>query len=140
MSSAIESIRRLIAVYAQLLDDKRFAEWGELFTIDARFQVWGQTYSGRDEIVREIGGMQQERPGKHVVLSPIIDVLDDRTAKAWTDFSAFATTEEGAIVVATIARYYDDIVLDGGLWRFKRRVIVMGGESPLADLTPSPAR
>ena len=33
---SLEAIRRLMAIYAQLLDAKRIAEWGELFTDDAR--------------------------------------------------------------------------------------------------------
>ena len=65
-----EAIRRLIALYGQLLDSKRFAEWGELFTPDAVFQFWGRAIRGREEIVREIGGMQPPAPGKHVVLHP----------------------------------------------------------------------
>ena len=35
----LEAIRRLIAIYGQLLDSKRFREWGELFTEDAVFRV-----------------------------------------------------------------------------------------------------
>src|SRR5512145_3100246 len=99
-----EAIRRLMAIYAQLLDSKRIAEWGELFTQDAVFQVWGQTWRGRAEIEAGIGGMQPEFPGKHIVLTPVIDLESPDRARVWTDLSAFASSNEG-ISIATIGRY-----------------------------------
>lgn len=135
-----EAIRRLMALYAQLLDSKRLAEWGELFVADAIFRVWGQTYRGRDEIVREIGGMQPEAPGKHVVLQPVIDFEGEAGARVWTDLCALSSGEEG-ITIATIGRYHDRLVRDpeSGRWRFAQRVLVMGGEDTPADVDPSPA-
>ena len=135
---AHEAIRRLTAIYAQLLDSGRIAEWGELFTRDAVFQVWGKTYRGRAEIVSGIGGMQPELPGKHVCLAPVIDLLGPDRARAWTDLSAFASTEDG-IQIATIGRYHDDLVREDGRWRFARRAVVMAGEELPPGVTPSPA-
>jgi uncharacterized protein (TIGR02246 family) len=135
---ALESIRRLIAIYAQLLDSGRIAEWGELFTRDAVFQVWGKTYRGRAEIVSGIGGMQPEIPGKHVCLAPVIDLLGSDHARAWTDLSAFATAQEG-IRIATIGRYHDELVREDGRWRFARRTVVMAGEALPPETAPSPA-
>ena len=37
MPEDIEAIRRLIALYGQLLDDRRFEAWGELFCEEAEF-------------------------------------------------------------------------------------------------------
>jgi uncharacterized protein (TIGR02246 family) len=133
-----EAIRRLIAVYAQLLDSGRLEEWGELFAEDATFEVWGKTLRGRREIVAAIGGMQPERPGKHVCLMPVIDLVAPDRALAWTDLSAFASSPDG-ISIATIGRYHDELVRQGGRWRFARRSVVMAGE-PLPDgVAPSPA-
>ena len=132
-----EAIRRLIALYGQLLDSKRFAEWGELFTEDAVFQFWGRAIRGREEIVREIGGMQAPAPGKHVVLQPVIDLDDAEHARAWTDLSAFATTKRG-IEIATIGRYHDRLVKRDGRWRIAARALVMGGEEPPPGFDPSP--
>ena len=44
-TESFEAIRRLIAIYGQLIDSKRLQEWGDLFTEDGVFRVWGQTYS-----------------------------------------------------------------------------------------------
>ena len=135
---AYEAIRRLMALYAQLLDSRRLDEWGELFTFDAIFQVWGQTWTGRNEIVKAIGGMQTEHPGKHISLTPVIDLLGSGRARAWTDLSAFASAKDG-ITIATIGRYHDELVFQGGRWRFARRAVVMPGESLPVGVVPSPA-
>lgn len=134
-----EAIRRLIAIYGQLLDSKRIEEWGQLFTPEAEFRVWGNTYRGRSEIVREIGGMQPDRPGKHVILQPVIDSSGADTARAWTDLCGLGSSEDG-ISIVTIGRYHDDLVRSSadGRWRIHRRVLVMGGEEVPADVAPTP--
>ncbi len=141
-----DSIRRLIAVYSQLLDDGRWDEWGDLFTEDAVFTVWGNAYSGRQEIVKAISGMQPEFPGKHVAFATVVDLggKDGDRALAWTDFLAMADAGPGqwgrSYAVATAARYYDRLVREDGRWRFSRRDIRNAGE-PLPDgAVPSPAR
>ena len=133
-----EAIRRLIALYGQLLDAKRLEDWGQLFAEDATFTVWGRTYRGRAEIVQEIGGMQPDAPGKHVILQPVIDLIGVTEALAWTDLSAFATTERG-IEIATIGRYHDRLVRFEDGWRFRARTIVMEGEKLPDGVAPSPA-
>ena len=135
-----EAIRRLVALYGQLLDSKRFEAWAELFTVDARFRVWGRVHEGRDVIVREICGMQPDAPGKHVVLQSVIDIEDTSHARCWTDLSALATVGE-SIRVATIGRYHDRMVKDGedGRWRFAERALVMGGEEVPDGVMPSPS-
>jgi 3-phenylpropionate/cinnamic acid dioxygenase small subunit len=124
------AIHRLMAVYSQLLDDGRFDEWAELFTADAVFSVWGTAYTGRDAIRDGIGGMQPEHPGKHVAFATVVD-LDGERARAWTDFVTLADVGPGewgrSYSVATAARYYDQLVRDGGRWRFARRDIRMAG-------------
>jgi hypothetical protein len=137
-----ESIRRLISIYGQLLDSKRFEEWGRLFTNEALFQVWGQTYRGREQIVQEIGGMQPEAPGKHVVLQPVIELDDGERARCWTDLCALSTQPGGeGVTISTIGRYHDELARDpaDGRWRFSRRVIVMAGEDVPDGVDPTPS-
>ena len=150
-----EAIRRLMAIYAQLLDSKRIVEWGQLFTEDAVFAVWGMSWKGRESIVSGIGGMQPEAPGKHVILTPVIDFVAPDRALAWTDLSAFSSANvpstsgsgganpgvaaPGEISIATIGRYHDELVKQGGRWRIARRVCVMAGEALPDGVAPSPA-
>ncbi|MEZ4334284.1 MAG: nuclear transport factor 2 family protein [Myxococcota bacterium] len=133
-----EAIRRLMAIYAQLIDSKRLDEWGELFTEDAVFQVWGQVWRGREAIVEAIGGMQPERPGKHVVLTPVIDLQGSDRALVWTDLASLSSSENG-ISIATIGRYHDELVRRDGRWRIARRVVVMAREALPEGVAPSPA-
>ncbi len=150
--SDIEAVRRLMALYSQLLDDCRFEEWAQLFTDDAVFSVWGNAYSGRAAIRDGIGAMAPERPGKHVAFATVVDFATDADgdrALAWTDFVALADAGPGewgrSYAVATAARYYDVLVRvrgDGGEtgWRFHRRDIRMAGEPLPEGATESPAR
>jgi len=138
----LERIRRLVALYGQLLDSGRLAEWGELFTRDAVFSVYGRTYRGRDEIVREIGGMQPppDRPVKHLLLAPVVDLDGDAAALAWTDMTVYATGADGRIAIATMGRYHDRLVRDGERWRFRERILVFAGEPLPEGAAPTPAR
>jgi SnoaL-like protein len=137
-----ERIRRLLALYAQLLDSGRLADWGELFTADATLTVYGRTYRGRAEIVREIGGMQPgpDRPVKHLLLPPVIDLAQGDSALAWTDMSVFATGPDRAMSIATMGRYHDRLLRVDGRWRFRERVLVFAGEPLPAGVEPVPAR
>ena len=137
-----ERIRRLLALYAQLLDSGRLVDWGELFTADATLTVYGRTYRGRAEIVREIGGMQPgpDRPVKHLLLPPVIDLAQGDAALAWTDMSVFATGPDRTMSIATMGRYHDRLLRVDGRWRFRERVLVFAGESLPAGVEPVPAR
>jgi hypothetical protein len=134
----MEAIRRLIALYPQLLDAKRLQEWGCLFTEDATFDVFGRTLRGRAEIVREIGKLQPAAPLKHAVFAPIVELDDVDRARAWTDFATFASGPNG-IAVANFATYHDRLAKQGGRWQIARRTIVAAGEQPPAGVGPVPS-
>jgi hypothetical protein len=96
--------------------------------------------------------MQPEAPGKHVILTPVIDLVGPDRALVWTDLSAFSSASApsrgaasagvaapGEISIATIGRYHDEVVRQGGRWRIARRVVVMAGEALPEGVAPSPA-
>ena len=136
----LERIRRLIALYGGLLDSRRLAEWGELFSLDATFSVYGRTYHGREEIVREIGAMQPPpgQPVKHLLLAPVVDLVGDGTALAWTDMTVYATGPDRRIAVATMGCYHDRLIREGERWRFRSRVLVFAGEPVPEGVAPAP--
>ena len=138
----LERIRRVLALYAQLLDSGRLADWGDLFAEDATFSFHGRTLRGRDEIVREIGGMQPgaDRPVKHLLLPSVIELRPDGTALAWTDMAVLATGPDGEPRIATMGRYHDRLLRVEGRWRFRERVLVFAGESLPEGIAPVPAR
>ena len=124
----LEAIRRLIALYPQLLDAKRLEEWGGLFAEDAIFDVFGRRLTGRAEIVREIGAMQPETKLKHAVFAPIVELDAPDRARAWTDFATFAQGPSG-ISIANFATYHDVLAKRDGRWRIAHRTIVSAGEN-----------
>jgi uncharacterized protein (TIGR02246 family) len=133
------AIARVIALYSQLVDSKRFDEWADLFTENARFVARGHAFEGRDTIVSTISSMMASAVTKHLVGPPVVDVDGDR-AHAWTDLTTFTGGADG-IGIATIGRYYDDFERGAdGRWRLSSRVLVLTGEVAPDDVTAAPAR
>ena len=131
------AIRRTLAQYCQLCDDGRFDEWIDLFTVDARFEVMGRSYEGRDAIkaFMEVG-QSPERRGRHMIGEPVV-VMDvdgaGSAAHAWTDY-VFIDKDR---TITSIGRYHDELVLHtGDRWRFALREIVFQGDEPKATRPP----
>jgi hypothetical protein len=73
--------------------------------------------------------MEQVQPpegrGKHITANSLVDV-DGDGATARTDYLFVRPTAAGLIPVAT-GRYHDELVRDGGRWRFRQRRITLLG-------------
>ncbi len=121
---SVYEIQRTIALYGQLLDDLRLAEWGELFTEDAVWSLPTVSFNGRAEIIKGVGAMEPGQPGrvKHIAFTPIIDFENERRAHAWTDLLVLTKSEQGGWITAAAGRYYDTLEFSGGRWRFKSRI------------------
>ena len=92
MANALESdmtdqecIRRVLAEFIQLRDDKRFAEWVELFTEDGTFEYGSHHLVGRSAIRENVQALLRNDRGKHLCVNSIIDVSGD-TASVSSDF------------------------------------------------------
>jgi 3-phenylpropionate/cinnamic acid dioxygenase small subunit len=141
--AAIEAIRRVLTLYGQLLDDLRFAEWGELFTDDAIWRVPQTTLRGRADIVAGLRAIEPDRPGqvKHVSFTPVLDFESGSRARVWTDFLTLSLGADDAWLVSGAGRYHDVIVFDGSRWRFQTRDVDVRwppGSEPLTDLVATP--
>lgn len=135
-----DDIRRSIALYCQLLDDKRFDEWGDLFTADGVFEARGNRWTGRGEIVAALSQMLATGTTKHLIGATVIDVSGPGEALAWTDLTTFVVTGDGP-AIATVGRYHDQLHRDAdGRWRFAVRILVLAGDPPRPDVTPPPSR
>jgi len=49
MSDDVSQVRRLLALYCQLMDDRSYGEWSELFTADGVWALGGKEYRGPAE-------------------------------------------------------------------------------------------
>jgi hypothetical protein len=116
---AIEEIRRLIASYCILYDDKDWEPFTQLWTEDAAFIVEDSAFEGRDVMLEFITNcLPEDYVTKHLCGPSLIDVAaDGRTAKAQTDVVWIAANFENTIV----GRYVDDLVCVDGRWLFRRR-------------------
>lgn len=149
----LDAIRRVMGLYAQLLDDGRFDEWGQLFTEDAEWISLPGLYApgatkpgawvvrGRSEIVKQVGeatvGLRTpESRGMHFSGSPVIDVKGDQ-ANVWCDFMIMRITSTKLECTAT-GRYYNRLQKTGGQWRFLQRVSAQQGAQLPSGLVPVP--
>jgi hypothetical protein len=137
----IDHIRRIIALYAMLLDDFRADEWADLFTEDAAWISNTGIYEpavdspltetkGRAAIVRigqEFARNVRAADAKslHFNSTPLIDVTGT-TANAWWDFVVFHTDKTGFAIRAT-GRIYAEFVKQGDAWRITKRANVRSG-------------
>ncbi|MFN8626596.1 MAG: nuclear transport factor 2 family protein [Candidatus Binatia bacterium] len=136
-------IQRAMVLYGQLLDDLRMEEWGDLFTEDAVWSIPDTTFRGREAIVRGVRAMEPPTPGrvKHVVFTPIVELDGANSARAWSDFLAFARNQDDTWRIAGVGRYYDRLVRAGGRWRFASRAVDLHPKiKPQEPLLPGPAR
>ena len=128
-------IARLIGVYNLLLDDQLYDPWVQLFTEDGLLCVGGTEYRGHEEIKNFVASIQPVPPGKHFAGIPVVDVIDESTAHAWSDMVMFLADAEGVIRTPGMCRFHDVLARVDGDWRFARRHLQTTGE-PLAPGAP----
>jgi uncharacterized protein (TIGR02246 family) len=119
------AIRELLARYALALDAGDVDECVRLFSADAEFLVYGKSFTGHDGI----GKMFRDAPrGLHLTGVSRID-LRDNTA---TVRSQVLFVRAGSLQLRP-ALYDDELVRDGGHWRFQRRRCRFVTSGGLAD-------
>jgi len=118
-----ESIRQVLARFIQLRDDKRFAEWVELFTEDGTFEYGSNVMRGRTAIRNHVENLLRNDRGKHLCLNSIIDVIGDR-ATVSSDFVKLDLVVHPGTTwyqARTMGRYKDRFVLQDDGWKIAAR-------------------
>jgi 3-phenylpropionate/cinnamic acid dioxygenase small subunit len=115
------SVRRILARYSHLVDDRDFDAAAALFTDDARFRVGEQTLSGRAEI---LSWLQSVPAGlSHQVTNVVVsNGSHEGTFHALADV-AIAQKGEGAWSTFMLGRYHDTLVGTGRSMVFSQRII-----------------
>jgi 3-phenylpropionate/cinnamic acid dioxygenase small subunit len=124
-----ESIRRVLAEFIQLRDDKRFAEWIELFAEDGTFEYGAHHLVGRSAIRENVEELLRNDRGKHLCVNSIIDVTGD-SASVSSDFLKVNPSNDGSgavgYTIGTMGRYEDVFVRRDGEWKIvSRKVHIM---------------
>jgi hypothetical protein len=123
-----------LAAYSQLVADRAYEEWSELFVEDGQFITpRGVMGTGRAELAAYVRRNQREwGPFKQVTVNAIIDV-QGTTATASSDWMVIRKVE-GQLVIYRMGRYQDSLRRDLDRWRFVIRRVAYAG-----DLAPARA-
>ncbi|HUZ10654.1 MAG TPA: nuclear transport factor 2 family protein [Acidimicrobiales bacterium] len=119
----LQAIHQLFIDYGHHLDSGDFASYAELFADEGEIMLGPMGRAkGRSEIealmTKTLGG----RPGQsfHLITSPVVELNGDRATSEvmWTVLSR---GDGGPPVVTMLGRHKDDLVREGGRWKFLRR-------------------
>ncbi len=122
MLSDRDQIANLLERYCWTVDRGQWDAWLDCFTEDGVFDVRGGEQKGRETlrafILKEVG--EAFRYIRHMVHTPMIEVLDEHEARARCYFELRGTTSKGGDFEA-LGSYEDEIVKTAEGWKFRRR-------------------
>ena len=125
-----EAIHALFMRYRQCLDEKDFGGYAALFAEDGEFVAAGGTAKGRTGIEELVDGMRGNLltaiagDDLHIVVNPEISIDGDR-AIARSTWIYLVRGGEGEPTLSKVGHYEDELVREGGEWRFARRFAPM---------------
>jgi 3-phenylpropionate/cinnamic acid dioxygenase small subunit len=129
MSEDVLSILSTYSRYAQAMADRRFDDWADQFTEDARFINGAKVFEGRQELQAFITRRwQDERPAKNIWCNPLIEIKGDR-ASAKVDYLVvgYPGPESPNLVVQSMGRYDDVLAKQGDRWLIHERRVNAAG-------------
>ncbi len=124
-----EAVRRLLALYCQLLDDSRFDEWTQLFVADGLWVLGEREMRGRDKMHAYMDRLREQRPTfrtRHLCTNAVIE-LDGAHGRVTSDLALLAREGDADWAVVSLGRYSDRIVRDPSSsgWQFEERRLVV---------------
>jgi SnoaL-like domain len=136
----LEQIHQLFMDYKRVLDGKDFGAYAALFAEDGEFVAIDGGARGRAAIEAMVAAM----PGTdllganvgddfHLVLNPQIQLDADNPdrARAQSTWAYVVKGDAGEPVLAKLGHYEDEVVREGGTWRFLRRAAPMDIPAPV---------
>ena len=116
----IEEIKQLKARYFRLMDQRRWDEWGDVFTEDATLQYGpnpGDIFEGREGIVEGLRHVLKDAITAHHGHMPEIEITGDVTANGiW---AMFDYVEMPGITLKGYGHYEEKYVKDNGKWKIR---------------------
>ncbi|MDB5684975.1 MAG: hypothetical protein JWM75_2673 [Sphingomonas bacterium] len=124
-----EEIRQLLIDYGATIDARDFAAFGRLFARDAEYASGpGAASKGPKAIATSLEAVFASNPSGvrdpnfHLLTNPQISLAGDTaTARSMGLFVAPGT--DGRLQILIAARYADELVREGGRWRFRKRTV-----------------
>jgi ketosteroid isomerase-like protein len=124
---AMEGIRDLYVDYGRMLDDRDFDSFATLYTDDAIYSGGGESRGGTAiaKQLEDVITANATGANLHIFTNEKIDVnVEAGTATATSRGAFFVQDEAGGPEALMFATYHDELVKDGGRWKFKSRRIV----------------
>ena len=116
-----EAIRRALALYAQLLDNKDSTGWSEQFALHGTFHTTNGDHTGRQAIKqpmeRQIANAPSDHHTAHFGANAVI-TLDGDSAQVTGDWLTLESVGEQPWSVLRVSRTSDRLVREDGAWRF----------------------
>jgi hypothetical protein len=136
--AAIENIKQLKARYFRLIDQRRWAEWGEVFTTDAVMEVpdVDTLYRGRAEIVAKVSEVLAGATTCHHGHMPEITITSPGTATgtwAMFDYVEWPSHDDRRNGVTGYGHYSESYVVEDARWRIASLRLDRIRLDPLAD-------
>ena len=129
MPSALEekdAIREVLAEYCFRLDGGRFDDMAALFAADGTWDTAFGQATGRKpiaDLARDIRARAgSERPRAVHLVTNIVIALDGERAQIRSNWTVVQNSPEGP-KIGSGGAYYDELVKEGGQWRFRHRKI-----------------
>jgi uncharacterized protein (TIGR02246 family) len=129
MLSDEQKIRRLLAQWAQMYDDKDAAGWTALFAENGRFAVDApaRNHVGRaairDYIDTQIGNAPPDRRTKHMCANPAIRFTSNSAADVDVDFVVYSRLGDEPWSITSVGRYLNKLVRHNGDWLFLENLV-----------------
>jgi ketosteroid isomerase-like protein len=135
----LQQIRQLFIDYKTVLDGKDFSAYAGLFAEDGEFIAGPERAKGRAAIQALVEampgtGLLGAEAGEdfHLVINPQVelDPGDADRARARSTWVYVVTGEDGGPLLSKLGHYDDELVREGGRWRFLRREAPMDIPAP----------
>lgn len=125
----IEEIRTLLLNYGRLLDDRKLADYSQLFARDGE---WIGGFGGARGPANILAMMQKafvslpndpSSRNYHILTNILVDVKGDK-ASAWSRWTFMVPSADKKPVAMVAGRYEDELIREDGRWKFLRRVVI----------------
>jgi len=116
--SAEDGIRRTLALYCQLFDDKQWEQLATIFSEDASVTSRRGTFKGRAAVIRDLRSAMTDGYHGTLFASNVVITVDGDSATAVSDF---LEVEDGRILA--VGTYLDALVKSGASWLMVRKEI-----------------
>jgi hypothetical protein len=129
LADVVAGVGNAMAAYTQALDDGRTEDIVATFCPDGSCDMPGLgRHVGHDALRAAYDSWKPRKPQRHLITNTLIAAWDEHEARVSSDVVFLLQTDRGW-VVGVVGRYEDVLHLDGGTWRFHRRVATFVKES-----------